>query len=85
MPQHLPALFTTGRLVARCSWSFRRALFDRLVGAAASRRGAHDLVDANFERPAVIGRHATADVAFGDNANQLAAYCILNHRRAAAT
>ena len=55
-----------------------------LIRPATGRPGPHDLFDANFRRMAVISRHAATDVALGDNADQLEAFCILNHRRAAA-
>ena len=54
------------------------------IRPATGRPGPHDLFDANFRRMAVISRHAATDVALGDNADQLEAFCILNHRRAAA-
>ena len=55
-----------------------------LIRPATGRPGPHDLFDANVRRMAVISRHAATDVALGDNADQLGAFCILNHRRAAA-
>jgi hypothetical protein len=58
--------------------------FSRVVGVATGRRGSHDLFDANVGRTAVISRHAAAHVALGDNTDQLAVFCILNHGRAAA-
>jgi hypothetical protein len=54
------------------------------IRPAAGRPGPHDLFDANFRCVAVISRHAATDVALGDNADQREAFCILNHRRAAA-
>ncbi|MDO8632377.1 MAG: hypothetical protein Q7R41_17990 [Phycisphaerales bacterium] len=63
---------------------FAARFFDRLICATTSRRGSHDLFDANFRSMAVIGRHAATDVALGDDADQLEGLYILNHRRAAA-
>lgn len=63
---------------------FPARFFNRLMRAATSGRGTHDLFDANFRRVPVICRHATTDVALGDNADQLEAFCILNHWRTAA-
>jgi hypothetical protein len=57
--------------------------FNRLIRTTASRRGSHDLFDANFGSTAVISRHAATHVALGDDADQLEAFCILNHGRAA--
>ena len=57
---------------------------DRLGCPTTRGRGAHDLFDANVRRTAVISRHAATHVALGDDADQLEAFCILNHRRAAA-
>ena len=55
-----------------------------LIRPATGRPGPHDLFDANVRRMAVISRHAATDVALGHHADQLEAFCILNHRRAAA-
>jgi hypothetical protein len=49
-------------------------LFDRLVRAAASGRSTHDFFDVNFRSEAVTGRHATAHVTLGDEADQRAAF-----------
>ena len=63
---------------------FPAPFFNRLICATASRGGAHDLFDANVGRMSVIGDHAAAHVAFGDHADQLEAFGVRNHRRAAA-
>ena len=55
-----------------------------LIRPATGRPGPHDLFDANVRRTAVISRHAATNVALGDNADQLEAFYILNHRGAAA-
>ena len=55
-----------------------------LIRPATGRPGPHDLFDANVGRTAVISRHAATDVTLGDSADQLEAFGILNHRRAAA-
>ena len=55
-----------------------------LIRPATGRPGLHDLFDANVRRTAVISRHAATNVALGDNADQLEAFYILNHRGAAA-
>jgi hypothetical protein len=55
-----------------------------LIRPATGRHGPHDLLDANVGGTTVISRHAAADVALGDNADEREALFILNHRRAAA-
>ena len=55
-----------------------------LIRPATGRPGPHDLFDANVRRMAVISRHTATDVTLGHNADQLEAFGILNHRRAAA-
>ena len=55
-----------------------------LIRPATGRPGPHDLFDANVGRAPVVSGHAATDVALGDNADQLEAFGILNHRRAAA-
>ena len=63
---------------------FASPFVNGLIRPATGRPGPHDLFDANVRRTAVISRHATTDVALGDNADQLEAFGILNHGRAAA-
>lgn len=63
---------------------FPARFFNRLIRATTRRRGLHDLFDANFGSAPVVSRHAATHVALGDDADQLEAFCILNHRRAAA-
>jgi hypothetical protein len=63
---------------------FASRFVNRLICPATGRRGPHDLFDANVRRTAVISRHAATNVALGDNADQLEAFYILNHRGAAA-
>ena len=55
-----------------------------LIRPATGRPRPHDLLDAHVRRMAVISGHAATDVTLGDNADQLEAFGILNHRRAAA-
>ena len=59
-------------------------LLDRLICATTSRRGSHDFGDANVGGTTVISGHAATHVALGDDADQLEADRILDHRRAAA-
>jgi hypothetical protein len=63
---------------------FPAPFFNRLICATASRRGAHDLFDANLGSMSVISHHAATHVAFGDDADQLEVFGVRNHRRAAA-
>lgn len=63
---------------------FPAGLFHRFISVTAGRRGLHDRVDPHVRRPKVIGGHATTDVAFGYDTNQLAVFGIFNHRRASA-
>jgi hypothetical protein len=63
---------------------FPARFFNRLIGVTTSRRGSHNLFDANFGSMAIISRHAATHVALGDDADQLEVFCTLNHRRAAA-
>ena len=63
---------------------FPARFFNRLARTTTRRQGAHDLFDANVRSAPVISRHAATHVALGDDADQLAVLCILNHRRAAA-
>lgn len=65
-------------MLVKCSTRF----FDRFVGVTTSRRGSHDLFDANFGSTAVIGRDATTHVPLGDDAYQFEVFSILDHRRA---
>jgi hypothetical protein len=58
-----------------CNW---------LIRSTTRRRGTHDVFDANFGSAPVIRRHAAAHVAFGNDADQLEVFCVLNHGRAAA-
>jgi hypothetical protein len=62
---------------------FSARFFNWLIRATTSRRGSHNLFDANFGSAPVISRHAATHVALGDDADQLEFFCILNHRRAA--
>ena len=64
---------------------FPAPFFNRLMRAATRRRRSHDLFHADFRSVTVISRHATTDVALRDDADQLEAFCILNHWRTAAT
>ena len=59
-------------------------VFHRLIRATTRRRGAHDLIDPHVRSAPVVSGHAATHVAFGDDADQLEFFCILNHRRAAA-
>ena len=63
---------------------FASCFVNWLIRPATGRPGPHDLFDANVRRTAVNSRHAATNVALGDNADQLEAFYILNHRGAAA-
>jgi hypothetical protein len=63
---------------------FASRVVNGLIRPATGRPGPHDLFDPNVRRRAVVGRYSATDVALGDNAYQREAFCILNHRRAAA-
>ena len=64
---------------------FPARFFNWCIRATTRRRGAHDFLDAHVRSAPVISRHAATDVTLGDDTDQLAVLCILNHRRAAAT
>jgi hypothetical protein len=59
---------------------FSARFFNGRIRATAPRRGAHDLFDAYVGSAPVVSRHAAAHVALGDDADQFAVFCILNHQ-----
>jgi hypothetical protein len=63
---------------------FAARFFNWLIRATTSRRGTHDLSDAHLRSAPVISRYAATHVALSDDADQLEAFRILNHRRATA-
>lgn len=64
---------------------FATGIFKRLIHAATYGRGTHNCFNRNFRSPTIMRRHTVAQVAFGHDAEQAAAFFILNHGRAPAS
>jgi hypothetical protein len=58
--------------------------FERVIRAAASRCGTHNISDAHVGRLTVLGSHMVTDVALGHDADEIEILFILNHRCAPA-